>query len=185
MSSAAKELLRQAGGMEASSPAVPEAPYAAMRAAVLAFKASEPRRNFPAVVHVGTPGGRVASFVDLPADRLDHGLRTEVMAALLSRALLHDRQPVTWLTRSGGLGTHDADLAWLAAARSAYGEADVPLAMAVVTRDGWRDPRTGRGATWKRLRDRRGTVERSELGSSEQKGSPAKPDDAVGPRSGV
>lgn len=147
--------LRQAGGMQASSSAVPEAPYAAMRAAVLAFKASEPRRIFPPVVHVGTPGGRAASFADLPADRLDHGLRTEVMAALLSRALVHDRRPVTWLTRPGGVETHDADLTWLAAARAAYGEAGVPLAMAVVTRDGWRDPRTGRGATWKRLRDRR------------------------------
>lgn len=149
--------LRQAVGMDASSSAVVEAPYAAMRAAVLAFKASEPRRIVPPVVHVGAPGGRAASFADLPADRLDHGLRTEVMAALLSRALVHDSQPVTWLTRPGELETHDADLAWLAAARSAYGEADVPLTMAVVTRDGWRDPRTGRGATWKRLRDRRVT----------------------------
>lgn len=170
--------------MEASSPAVPEPPYATMRAAVLAFKAAEPRRIFPPVVHVGTPGGRAASFVELPVDRLDHGLRTEVMAALLSRALVHDPEPVTWVTRPGGVEIHDADLAWLAAARAAYGEAGVALAMAVVTRDGWRDPRTGRGATWKRLRDRR-TVERSELGSAEQKGSPAKPDDAVGPRSGV
>lgn len=144
-----------AGQIEGSSPAVPEPPPAAMRAAVLAFKASEPRRIFPPVIHVGTPGGRAATFAERSADGLDHGLRTEVIAALLSRALVNDRQPVTWLTRPGGVETHDADLAWLAAARSAYGEAGVPLAMAVVTRDGWRDPRTGHGATWKRLRDRR------------------------------
>ena len=60
--------------------------------------------------------------------------------------------PWVWLTRSGELALHDLDVAWLAAAATAYAEAGADLTMVVVTRRGWRDPRSGVGRTWVRLR---------------------------------
>jgi hypothetical protein len=57
-----------------------------------------------------------------------------------------------WLTRSGELALHDLDVEWLTAAASAYAEAGVDLTMVVVNRRGWRDPRSGVGQTWVRLR---------------------------------
>ncbi len=130
------------------------AAHDALRLAVARFRASEPRRTFPPVVHVGRPGGGHVEFVDLTEHRLDHALRTEVTAALLSRAQTGMRRPVLWLTRAGMLGTEDLDLRWYAAARAAYGEAGVPLAMVVVTKSGWYDPRTDARREWKRLRIR-------------------------------
>jgi hypothetical protein len=130
------------------------AAHAALRLAVAQFRASEPRRSYPPVVHVGRPGGGNADFVDLPGHRLDHALRTEVAAALLSRAQTRMGRPVVWLTRVGGQDVEDVDLRWYAATRAAYGEAGVPLAMYVVTKVGWCDPRTGGLRTWKRLRIR-------------------------------
>ena len=62
------------------------AAQAALRLTVARFRACEPRHTFPPVVHVGLPGGANAEFVDLREHRLDHALRTEVTAALLSRA---------------------------------------------------------------------------------------------------
>ena len=62
------------------------ATQAALRLTVARFRAREPRRTFPPVVHVGLPAGANAEFVDLREHRLDHALRTEVTAALLSRA---------------------------------------------------------------------------------------------------
>lgn len=125
---------------------------AALRLAVARFRQREQRRSFPPVVHVGTPGGGEADFVDLSWHPLDHALRSEVVAALLSRARERTPVPVSWLTRSGPLVTEDADLRWYAAARAAYGEAGVPLAMVVITRDGWYDPRSETRREWKRLR---------------------------------
>jgi len=127
---------------------------AALRLAVLRFRATERRRSFSPVVHVGRPGGSNADFVDLPEHRLDHALRTEVVAALLSRAQAVMRQPVLWLTRPGLLQVEDVDLRWYAAARAAYGEARVPLALVVVTRTGWYDPRSEARREWRRLRVR-------------------------------
>jgi hypothetical protein len=129
-----------------------QAAHDALRLAVARFRASEPRRRFPPVIHVGQPGGANADFVDLPERRLDHSLRVEVTAALLSRAQVGMKCPVAWLTRSGELGTEDCDLRWYAAARAAYGEAGETLAMVVVTRTGWYDPRSGTRREWKRLR---------------------------------
>jgi hypothetical protein len=57
-----------------------------------------------------------------------------------------------WLTRPGELALHDLDVAWLSAAASAYAEAGADLTMVVVNRRGWRDPRSGAGQTWVRLR---------------------------------
>jgi hypothetical protein len=144
----------QAHGDRPPGVQISRAAHDALRLAVARFRASEPRRSFPAVLHVGHPGGANADFVDLPERRLDHALRTEVTAALLSRALVNMVRPVAWLTRPGELGAEDADLRWYAAARAAYGEAGVPLAMVVVTRSGWYDPCTGARREWKRLRVR-------------------------------
>jgi hypothetical protein len=138
------------------------AAQAALRLTVARFRACQPRHTLPPVVHVGLLGGMNEEFVELREHRLDQSLRTEVMAALLSRAQVGlPRQmtspttcPITWLTRTGQLDPEDVDLRWYAAARAAYGEAGVPLAMVVVTKSGWYDPRTGTRREWKRLRIR-------------------------------
>jgi hypothetical protein len=103
------------------------------------------------VLQVGVPGGRVASLPVGPAEPTDPGLRTDIVAALRVRAGARPDQLV-WLTRSGGLELQDVDARWLAASRAAYGEARAPLTFVVVNRRGWRDPRSGLGRTWARLR---------------------------------
>ncbi len=85
---------------------------------------------------------------------MEHGLRADVLAALLGRAGQADGPPLVWLTRPGELSLHDVDVDWLAAAQSAYAEAGVPLTMVVVTRRGWWDPRSDVRRVWKRLRQR-------------------------------
>lgn len=127
----------------------------ALRAAVLAFKAGEPRRVFAPVLRVGEPAGRAVSHEVRSHEALDHALRTEVVAALLLRARPLAGAPVVWLTRPGEPAWHDVDAAWLPAAETAYAEAGVPLTFVVVTRQGWYDPRSGLTRRWRRLRDRR------------------------------
>ena len=73
---------------------------------------------------------------------------------MLRRTTTSRRAPLVWLTRPGELDLQDVDAAWLAAARTAYAEAAAPLTMVVVTRRGWRDPRSGVRREWKRLRQR-------------------------------
>jgi hypothetical protein len=124
-----------------------------LRRAVLEHAGSERRRIFAPLLHVGTPGGPQALFAPGPLPATDHALRTDVMAALLRRTSAIDGRLV-WLTRPGDLELQDLDAAWLAAARAAGAEAGVPVTMVVVTRHGWRDPRSGAGRTWKRLRAR-------------------------------
>ena len=123
---------------------------ALLRRAVHEHAAHEGRRVHPPAVHVGVPGGRVASLVLGPGVATDPGLRTDVVAALRVRAGVADQ--LVWLTRSGGLEPQDVDGQWLAAARAAYDEAQAPLAFVVVTRRGWRDPRSELGRTWARVR---------------------------------
>jgi hypothetical protein len=97
------------------------------------------------------PGEDGAALPLAELGRTDIGLRTDVVAALRVRA---GRRPdqLVWLARSGGLELQDADAEWLAAARAAYAEAEAPLAFVVVNRLGWRDPRSGVGRTWARVR---------------------------------
>jgi hypothetical protein len=127
-------------------------PQGALRLAVGLFRMAETRRQFPPRLQVGTPGGEASSFEDLAADRLDADLRTEVGAALLSRALVATPSPAAWLTRTGELSTHDTDLVWLSATERAAAEAGIALPFVVVTRRGWYDPRTGARREWRRLR---------------------------------
>jgi hypothetical protein len=122
-----------------------------LRRAVHDHAMSERRRVFPPVLHVGVPDARVASLALDTAAPTDPGLRTDLVAALRVRAAAaHDE--LVWLTRRGGLELQDVDVQWLAAARGAYDEARAPLAFVVVTRHGWRDPRSGLGQTWTRVR---------------------------------
>jgi len=124
---------------------------ALLRRAVHEHAATERRRAFPAVVHVGIPGGRVAALVLDRDEPTDPGLRTDIVAALRVRAGGHPDE-VVWLTRSGGLELQDVDAEWFSAARTAYDEAQAPLTFVVVNRRGWRDPRSGLGQTWVRIR---------------------------------
>ena len=123
-----------------------------LRRAVLQLVTHERRRRFPVVLHVGSPADREAEFA--PEQVMDHALRADVVAALVHRTAASGPAPLVWLTRPGELDLTDADAAWLSAARTAYAEAGLPLTMVVVTRHGWRDPRTGTSRRWRRLRDR-------------------------------
>jgi hypothetical protein len=130
---------------------VPPATARALRRAVLALATSERRRHFPAVLHVGTPGGACASVED---DRdWDAGLRADIAGAALRTA---GRAATAWLTRPGDLGLQDVDAAWLGPLLRSAEESGVDLVYVVVTRHGWVDPRTGVRREWRRIRDRRG-----------------------------
>jgi hypothetical protein len=100
---------------------------------------------------VGVPGGRTASLDLAGAEPTDPGLRTDLVAALRVRAGAGSDHLV-WLTRPGDLALQDVDARWLSGARAAYDEAQAPLCFVVVTRRGWRDPRSGVGRTWARVR---------------------------------
>jgi len=127
--------------------------HALLRRAVLDFRLAEKRKAFAPVVHVGVPGTVDLTYEPRRDERLEHGLRADLVAAFL-RAAGADLVPLVWVTRTGELVLEDADAAWLSAARSAYAEAGLPLTMVVVTRRGWWDPRSGRSREWMRLRRR-------------------------------
>jgi hypothetical protein len=133
---------------------LPVAQTAVLRRLVLAFKAAERRRVFAPVLHVGDPAGAHVAHGVRGTETLDVDLRAEVVGALLCRARDDAATPWMWLTRPGELTWHDVDVEWLAAARTAYAEAGVPLTLVVVTRRGWFDPRSGVRREWRRLRQR-------------------------------
>lgn len=120
-----------------------------LREAVLALATTEHRHHFPPVLHVGTPGGPTVTVTDDPG--WDHGLRTEVVGAAL-RSL--DDPPWVWVTRVGTLTLQDVDAAWLGPAVAAAHERGTDPAFVVVTRHGWRDPRSGVSRQWRRIRKR-------------------------------
>lgn len=113
------------------------------------------RYLFAAMLHVGQPGGPAFRLELQPEDHFDHGLRTDVVACLLARAIQADiPNPIAWLTRPGVLEVADADLAWAAATRKAFDEAEARWRFVVVTRGGWMDPIEGQIDIWKRPRSR-------------------------------
>jgi hypothetical protein len=129
---------------------------AALREAVRSHARSERRRVFAPVLHVGTPGAH--AHVELRAPT-DPGTRVDVVAALRVAAygveVARGEEPVPglelcWLTRPAREPAYDGP--WLAAARAAYAEAGAALVFAVVTRHGWRDPRSGVAREWARVR---------------------------------
>jgi hypothetical protein len=131
---------------------VPSADQLLLRRLVLEHKATERRHRFPAVLHLGGPGRPEAGRVDESEGDLDHALRCDVLEALLRRA--GDGPLMTWLTRPGDLTVQDVDLAWMRAVAAANAETGRTLAFVVVTREGWRDPVSGVGRSWRRLRAR-------------------------------
>ncbi len=126
-----------------------------LRRAVLDHATSETRRTFAPVLHVGLPGEHEAAFEVRPDDVLDQALRVDIVSALVRRTHRRGSTPLVWLARPGDLAeVHDTDLAWLAATRATAGELGRHLPYVVVNRRAWRDPRTGVGRSWQRLRAR-------------------------------
>ena len=124
-----------------------------LRRAVLDFRTSERRRLFAPVLHVGEPGGHGVTYGIRGPEPMDHALRSDLVGSdAPAYGAAPSAPPLVWLTRPGGHALHDADADWLAAARTAYAEAGVPLTLVVVTREGWWDPRSDVGRVWKRLR---------------------------------
>jgi hypothetical protein len=120
-----------------------------LRVAVLQLATSDHRRHVPPTLHVGVPGGPTTSVADDP--QWDHGLRTEIVGAVLRS--LQDPSWI-WVTRSGPLTVQDVDVAWLGPTVSAAAERGVDVAYVVVTRHGWADPRSGLSQEWRRIRQR-------------------------------
>jgi predicted dienelactone hydrolase len=130
--------------------------YVRLRRAVLDHARTERRRRvFPPVLHVGSPGLTVAEFAIEPADPTDQALRTDIVSAMLRLAARRGDTPLVWLSRPGAPSeVRDVDLEWLAATRAAGAELGRHLPFVVINRRAWRDPRTGVGRVWQRLRDR-------------------------------
>ena len=147
---------RHSGEVEITEP-VPRPLQALLRRAVLDHVTVETRRCFPPVLHVGVPGLVTRSYEEEPREPHDLSLRVDIVSALVRRTRRPGPPPLVWLVRPGPVTDqpHDADLAWLAATRAAGGELGLALPMVVVGRHGWRDPRTGVGRTWVRLRESR------------------------------
>ena len=133
---------------------VSDALHLLLRRAVLDLVEGERRRQFPPVLHVGTPGGPAATFEPDRGEAADHALRAEVVEASVRRVGRGPYPPLVWLTRPGALEIQDLDLQWLAAGAVAAAALGLGLRMVVVNRSSWRDPRTGVGREWRRLRPR-------------------------------
>ena len=118
-----------------------------LRRAVLELATADRRRHVPAALNVGVPGGPVSMVMD--DDTWDHGLRTDIVGAVL-RARRDPRW--VWVTRSGPLSLQDVDASWLGPTLAAAAERGVDTAYVVVTRHGWFDPRSGLHQEWKRIR---------------------------------
>lgn len=122
-----------------------------LRGTVRDHALSEHRRTYPAVLHVGIPRGEVRRLELQPDDRFDLALRTEVVETMARHFLTDGTVPLVWLTRMPD-GPDEEDLAWAAAVGFASGELGVRLDVVVVTRRSWRDPRSGAGQAWARIR---------------------------------
>ena len=103
------------------------APLAVLRRAVFDHAATERRRVYPPLLHVGWPGLRAEVFAARSEDRLDPALRCDVVAALVRGARLQaptaSAVPLAWMTRSGPLEREDLDVAWHTATARAGAEA--------------------------------------------------------------
>jgi hypothetical protein len=127
-----------------------------LRLEVGRFRLRESRRRFDPALHLGRLGAAHETFDVQRADTalLDAGLRADVVSRLLDRFVPEsDRSATVWLTRPGATSVHDEDLAWLAAARTAFGCHGHRLdGFYALTRSGWLDVLSGESRTWRRLR---------------------------------
>ena len=133
-----------------------------LRRAVVDLAGTERQRVHSPVLHLGTPGGPASSMRLADVEPSDAGLRTDLVAALRVRAGRPD-DALVWLTRTGDLDLQDIDVSWLSAALAAHAEAEASLTFVVVNRRGWRDPRSGLGRTWVRVRPPRMGVSTSSV----------------------
>ncbi len=134
---------------------VPEPLQRLLRRAVLDLARDERRRQFPSALHAGVPGGSSRTF-EAGEEPLDHALRVDVVEALVRSLGRAPGPPLVRLTRQGPIQVEDADLAWLAATRTAADELGSALRFVVVCRQAWVDPGSGVGRSWKRPpRDRK------------------------------
>ena len=123
--------------------------------AVRDHAAVEGRRRPSPTLHVGIPGSAVRTFAVDAEDRLDLALRVEMVEAMCRADLDRGRVPLVWLTRRDD-GSDTEDHAWAAAIGQAGPELGVRLELVVITRRSWRDPRSGVGRRWTRLRKEAG-----------------------------
>ena len=131
---------------------VPRATGLLLREAVRRLARGEHRRRFAPLLHLGRPGVHEHA-VPAALSLTDHALRCDLVAAVLARhPEAGGTEPLVWLTRAGELDAEDLDLAWTAAAAAAFAEAGRDLTCVVVTRQGWRDPRSGTRREWQRIR---------------------------------
>jgi len=108
------------------------------------------RRALPTLMHVGTPGVEQVVVPEEPG--LDPGLRADLMERALDGLDL-GRPPLPWVTRVGELSPGDADLAWFAATREAYGRHSLTVpGFYVMTRYGWVNLATDEQVRWSRIR---------------------------------
>ena len=107
----------------------------------------------PARRHPGRPAGRPGARA-ATCDWTTRCAPTWWPPCCVRAARRAGRDRLVWLTRPGDLELQDVDAAWLAAARAASAEAGTPLDLRGGDRHGWRDPRSGLGRTWTRLRRR-------------------------------
>jgi hypothetical protein len=146
---------------------VPVAVHRALRGAVLDLKTRHRTLSFPPEIQVSrsqTPTGRWIGVHEVTGNGLSAhrslavaGLEVDVMRALVpqpSEVWPHNQETWIWLARPGALAWHDLDAVWLAAATLAHEEAGLEFTMAVITKQGWYDPRSGCSRSWKRLRVR-------------------------------
>ena len=68
-----------------------------LRRAVLDHTATEHRRSFLALVHLGIPGGKEVAHAHREDEPTDHWLRTDIIHSMRRRVGVPD--PIVWLTR--------------------------------------------------------------------------------------
>jgi hypothetical protein len=108
------------------------------------------RRALPKLMHVGTPGVEEVVLREEPG--LDPGLRADLVERALDGLAL-EFSPIPWLTRTGDLSPGDADLAWFAATREAFGRHSLVLpGFFVMTRYGWLNLANDELIRWSRVR---------------------------------
>lgn len=130
---------------------------AMLRAEVSHFiAAAGTRRVLPAQLHIGTPGGHRLTVAH--DSSYDAGLRADLIERMID-GLEAGSLSCSWITRSGPMAPGDADFAWSAAARAAFGRYGISYpGFFVITRGGWLHLETGQAVAHQPVRRRRRTA---------------------------